>query len=133
MLRYDYISKEWIVSPKARTAYRVAAIVSLGLLALLWAAQVDIHLLDPFRPILKVVLLAGVVGAATTLIGMEYFLLRFDNSHPLKQIFWFAVMLFIPLGPALYCFLVYSRSDALKTACAASVERSVGVDRRGNF
>lgn len=132
MLRYDYISKDWIVSPKARTAYRLAASVSLGFFFLLCTAAVDIHLLDPIRPILKALLLAGVIAAATTLVGMEYFLLRFDNSHPLKQIFWFIVMLSIPLGPALYCFFVYSRSDVLKANCAAAVE-SVGVDGRVNL
>jgi len=45
---------------------------------------------------------------------MEYFLFRFDDSGALKQVFWFCVMLFAPLGPALYCFLVYSRSDMVK-------------------
>ena len=51
---------------------------------------------------------------------MEFFLFRFDDSHPLKQIVCFLVMLFPILGAALYCFIVYSRSDVLKNACAKS-------------
>jgi hypothetical protein len=43
---------------------------------------------------------------------MQYFLFRFDDSHPMKQIFWFCVILFPSLGPALFCFTVYSRSKA---------------------
>jgi hypothetical protein len=55
---------------------------------------------------------------------MEFFLFRFDDSHPLKQIVCFLVMLFPILGAALYCFIVYSRSDVLKNACAKSAERA---------
>jgi len=45
---------------------------------------------------------------------MEIFLFRFDNSRPLKQVFWFVIMLFPLLGAALYCFVVYSRSNVFK-------------------
>lgn len=53
---------------------------------------------------------------------MEYFLFRFDDSPALKQILWFVVMLFVPLGPALYCFVVYSRSALLTEANPSEVE-----------
>ena len=122
MLKYDYITKEWIVSSTARIVYRAAAGVSLGLFALLVAIQLDSNMLDALRPILRLLLLVGVLGAATTLIGMQYFLFRFDNSHPLKQVLWFCVMIFIPLGPALYCFFAYSRSDVLKRSCTKSMQ-----------
>jgi len=52
---------------------------------------------------------------------MEYFLFRFDESHPLKQIVWFCVMLIPMLGPGLYCFIVYSRSKIVRN-CLHSVE-----------
>jgi hypothetical protein len=65
----------------------------------------------------------AVLGTALELVGMEYFLMRLDDSPALKQIFWFCALLFIPLGPALYCFLVYSRSDLVKKG---------GEDRQGN-
>jgi hypothetical protein len=32
-------------------------------------------------------------------------------------VFWFCAMIFFPLGPALYCFVVYSRSNAIKKIC----------------
>jgi hypothetical protein len=53
---------------------------------------------------------------------MEFFLFRFDDSHPLKQIVWFLVMLVPLLGVALYCFIVYSRSNVLKSTYAKRPE-----------
>ena len=50
---------------------------------------------------------------------MEYFLLGFDKSPVLKKLFWFCVMAFVPVGPPLYCFIVYSRSDVLQEYAAA--------------
>ena len=115
MLRYEYINKEWIVSRTARLVYRAAAVVSLALIPLVVAIQLSY----PAPPILKKLLFLSVLGSALNLIGMEYFLFRFDDSHPLKQVISFVVMIFIPIGPALYCFIVYSRSEALKAACTA--------------
>jgi len=46
--------------------------------------------------------------------GMEVFLIGFDNSHPLKQIFWFCMLIIRFFGLALYWFVVYSNSDAVK-------------------
>jgi hypothetical protein len=114
MLQYDLITKEWIISRAARSVYRAAAALSLLLLPVLWVAIQGSSMLAPLRPILRPLLFVGVLGMALTGLGMEYFLFRFDESHALKQVFWFCVMLFAPVGPALYCFLVYSRSDAVK-------------------
>jgi hypothetical protein len=47
-------------------------------------------------------LFVGVLGAATTMAAMEYFLFSFDNSSDMKKVFWFCVILFPLLGPALY-------------------------------
>jgi hypothetical protein len=112
MLRYEYVNKEWIVSPTARIVYRAAAIVSLTLFPSLMA----LLLLDPVRPFLKPFIFFAVLGTAVNALGMEYFLFRFDDSHALKQVFWFCAMIFIPIGPALYYFIVYSRSDILKSS-----------------
>jgi len=65
-------------------------------------------------PIVRLLLLIGVLGAATTMVAMEYFLFGFDNSSAFKKMFWFCMMLFPPLGPALYCFRVYSRSSVIE-------------------
>jgi hypothetical protein len=72
-------------------------------------------MLGPLRPVLRPLLFVGVLRMALTGLGMEYFRLRFDDSHPLQQGFWFCLMLLAPLGPALYCFLVYSHSEVLRS------------------
>jgi hypothetical protein len=116
MLRYEYINREWIVSTAARRVYRTSASLSVALFFGWWALLVEERIPPAIAPAAKLFLFAGVLGAGITLVGMEFFLFRFDNSHPLKQIVWFCVMLVPLLGPALYCFVVYSRSDALKSS-----------------
>jgi hypothetical protein len=115
MLRYYYIDKEWMISTTAQRIYRIAAYLSLALfLLLLWVRAARVP--DTFFPLIRLLLLAGVVGAATTMVAMEYFLFGFDTSSAIKKVFWFCVMMFPPLGPALYCFVVYSRSKVLERA-----------------
>lgn len=122
MLRYEYINRQWVVSRTARRICRVSAILSVALFFGLWAVQLKGEIPASIAPVARLLLLAGVLGYATTMLAMEYFLFRFDNSHALKQLFWFCVMLVPTLGPALYCFIVYSRSDVLRSACAKSEE-----------
>ena len=125
MLKFELINKEWIVSRTARTVYRSAAIASLGIFFPLTALilNLDRDMAHPLRLLLKPLLFLGVVGMALTGLGMEYFLFRFDDSHALKQIFWFCALLLPPVGPALYCFLVYSRSAAVKSC----VDGTIGI------
>jgi hypothetical protein len=122
MLRNYYINKEWIVSDTARRIYRIAASLSLALFFFLMAVHIIGGVPQALVPILKLPLLAGVLGAAVTMVAMEYFLFGFDNSSALKRVFWFCVMLFPPLGPSLYCFIVYSRSDVLKATVGKRAE-----------
>ena len=125
MLRNYYINKEWMVSGTAQRSYRVAAGLSVVLFFVVFfiavAAQVS-AIPEALLPVVKLLLLAGVLGAATTMVAMEYFLFSFDNSSAMKKVFWFCVMLFPLLGPALYCFIVYSHSDVLKGNYAKRVE-----------
>jgi len=114
MRYFDYINKEFIVSPTARRVYRAAAVASF----LLFVPVISILLNVPMRP-LRPLIFVGVVGTAMNGIAMEYFLFRFDTSHPVKQILWFCVMLIPPIGPALYCFAVYSRSQVIKASLPA--------------
>jgi hypothetical protein len=113
---HQFLSKQWVVSPGARRVYRVAAAVSLtlylSLILIVWYGP---------SPFLKQALFIGVLATAITGAGMEYFLFRFDDSKAWKQILWFLGMICAPLGPALFCFLVYSRSQALRNACAPSM------------
>jgi uncharacterized membrane protein YuzA (DUF378 family) len=122
MLRNYYINKEWIVSDTARRIYRIAASLSLALFFFLMAVRIIGGVPQALVPILKLPLLAAVLGAAVTMVAMEYFLFGFDNSSALKRVFWFCVMLFPPLGPSLYCFIVYSRSDVLKATVGKRAE-----------
>jgi len=112
---HQYVKKEWIVSPTARGVYRAAAIVSLTLYPLLFASIYN----GPF-PVLKQLLFIAVLATAINGVGMEFFLFRFDQSPAWKQVLWFCALIFLPLGAALYCFLVYSRSQAVRTACSSA-------------
>lgn len=114
MLRNYYINKEWMVSRGARFIYRTAATLSLGLFLLLIALRSVREIPHDIVPIVRLLLLVGVLGAATTMVAMEYFLFGFDNSSAFKKVFWFCIMLFPPLGPAFYCFAVYSRSSVVE-------------------
>lgn len=102
----------------ARSVYRASAALSLALFLGWWAVLVMGRVPEPLAPIVRLLFLAGVLGAGITLVGMEFFLFRFDDSHPIKQIIWFFVMLLPLVGASLYCFLVYSRSDVLKKSRA---------------
>ena len=115
---FEYIKKEWIVSPTARRVYRAAASVSLMLFFCLLLVLFTGGVPRSVAPLARALLFVGTRGAGTTFVGMETFLFRFDDSPALKQVFWFCLMLLPMLGPALYCFLVYSRSNALRLSCA---------------
>src|ERR1700704_7029195 len=114
MLRNYYINREWIVSTTALRIYCIAAVLSLGLFFGLIAIRFYGGIPRELLPAAKALLFAGVVGAATTTIAMEYFLFGFDTSSAWKRAFWFCVILLPPVGPALYCFIVYSRSAAIR-------------------
>lgn len=116
MLTYEFINKEWIISPTARCVYRTSAGLSLALLVFWWVSLLE-GVPPQIEPIVQPLVFVGILGAGTTLVGMQYFLFRFDDSHPLVQMFWFVILLLPLLGPPLYCFIVYSRSDVLKEAC----------------
>lgn len=65
-------------------------------------------------PAVRPLVFLGVMSAATNLLAMEYFWFDFDKSPTLKKAFWFCIMVSPLLGAPLYCFMVYSRSDAFK-------------------
>ncbi|HEX3322633.1 MAG TPA: hypothetical protein VHR84_18150 [Terriglobales bacterium] len=109
MLWRYYINKEWMLSRQARMAYRTAAGLSVMLFVLIVYLSIG-SVSEGAAPVVRAMMLAGILGAAITIVAMEYFWFGFDKSSALKKVFWFCVMLFPPLGPALYCFFVYSRS-----------------------
>jgi hypothetical protein len=126
MLKYEYINKEWIVSRTARIVYRTAAVTSVFIFVALVALILESDRTNPLRLMMRPLLFLEAIGIALTLVGMEYFLFRFDDSHALTQMFWFCLLLLPPLGPALYCFLVYSRSEVVR-ACADQPAQISGI------
>jgi hypothetical protein len=56
------------------------------------AAQVG-PIPEALLPVVKLLLLAGVLGSATTMVAMEYFLFSFDDSSAREKVFWFCVIL----------------------------------------
>jgi hypothetical protein len=122
MQHYEYINKEWLVSPVARRVYRVAAAVSLMLYPLVLAAVLH-QKIGFFKPLLLIAVFATALNA----VGMQYFLFRFDDSPSLKQAFWFCAMILFPLGPALYCFVVYSHSKPIKKICDNLTDSIAGL------
>jgi len=120
MHQYELIDKKLIVSETARHVYCMSAAVSLTL----YASLVGVRM-SP-SAFWKWPILLGVLGMAITAAGMEVFLFRFDESAAWKQIFWFCLMLFVPLGPAVYCYLVYSRSTVVRATCDAEMTISAG-------
>jgi|GEM_PF-1355475 len=122
MLKYEYIRKEWIVSPTARTVYRGSALLSIALFFGVFLVVLEGGIPASIAPVARQLLFSGALGAGVTLVGMEYFLLRFDRSHPLQVLAWFCVLLFPFLGAPLYCFIVYSRADVVRSSCTKHID-----------
>ena len=114
LLRYYYINKAWMVSGMARRVYRLSAFLSVTTFFMIVIVQVAGDIPPALRLWAKTLLFVGLLGTAITMMAMEYFLFSLDDSPAIKQVFWFCAMLFPFFGPALYCFIVYSRSAALQ-------------------
>lgn len=91
MLRSYCINRGWIISATARWIYRLAGTLSLALFFLLFDVHLTGAIPHALLPGLKPILFAGVLGTATMLIAMEYFLFGFDDSSPLRKVLWFCV------------------------------------------
>lgn len=67
MLKYEYINKEWIVSPTAGRVYRASATLSVALFfgwcALLFVGGIP----STIAPVMRLLLLADVLGAESHL------------------------------------------------------------------
>lgn len=108
------VSREMVVSRKARSIYRLSAGLSIPLIfGSAWLLSAP-HVSEVIEQFAEPLLFIGVLAIVITTAGMQAFLFRFDDSSALKQIFWFLIMLVPGIGAILYCFLVYSRSKALE-------------------
>jgi len=124
-MRHYYLSRSWLVSLNARKVYRFTAISSqlLIVLPLLIAVLSDDVLARPLiKQLLELALLVAVFSTATTLVAMEYYFFTLDNSGGWSKTFWFLIALFPPIGTALYCFLVYSRSSYFQPTAAGNAQ-----------
>jgi hypothetical protein len=121
VLRNYYINRDWILSVTARRIYVAAATMSLVLFFIFILLNLsEQNFIDPIPegllPLIRGLVLLGVLGTAITFVAMEYFLFSFDTSSALKKTVWFCAMMLPLLGPALYCLLVYARVDLLPKA-----------------
>lgn len=120
MLRY-YINRGRITSATARWVYRLAATLSLALFFLLFDVHLTGAIPNALLPVLKPILFAGVLGTATTLIAMEYFLFGFDDSSPLKKVFGFCVTMLPIERFGIFCVRNSRRIAAVSLATALSL------------
>ena len=79
MLKYEYIKKEWIVSPIARRVYRASASLSAALFFGWWAVLLLGSIPATMAPVVRLLLLAGALGAGITIVGM---VCDSDGRHP---------------------------------------------------
>ena len=113
------ISEEWIVSPLARRVYLICAIASIYFITLYLGVTSGIAAAGTSRGefpawlaiLLRFSFLPGIAGTATLWIAMWYFWFGFDRSSSAKKTLWFLPLLFAPIGPVIYFFVVYRRAD----------------------
>ncbi len=134
MTTHYYISKSWIVSRSARRVYQVASVFSMGLFVFLVLAYLAPGTLRPSSPpaqaMVGVLLRLTVLGTAITLVAMEFFLFTYDQSPPWKMFLWFLIMVILGLGAALYCLLVYSRSEYFQSVGTNSPDPEHSISER---
>ena len=61
------------------------------------------------RSLVKLTFFASILATAVTFIAMEYFFFTVYEASAPKMIFWFLVLGLLAIGPALFCFTVYSK------------------------
>ena len=117
-MSYLPITKGGIVSPSARRIYFICALLAIGLFGTLLATFTAVGVsgvrsladVPSAEFLVKVLLFPGVCGTALLSLAMWYFWFTFDRSSWARKAFWLLPLYFlVPIGPALYYFLVYRR------------------------
>jgi hypothetical protein len=119
---YLPISRAWMVSPGAQRLYLLCALANLSFIAVLigtliaMAASDVFFLTDPAAiRLVRVLLWPGIVGSGTLAVAMWYFWYSFDQSGWIPKTIWFFVLILgRSVGPLIYYFFVYRRSDGLR-------------------
>jgi len=90
--------------------YRFCAIFSLTLFLVLFLFPYLDEIPKALLALVKLAFVASLLATAVTLIAMEYFFFSFYEASTPKMIFWFLVLGLLVIGPALFCFTVYSKT-----------------------
>jgi hypothetical protein len=121
---YLPISRDWVVSRTAQRLYLACAIANLYFIAVLMgtfmamAASDTVFLTDPVAVrLVRILLWPGILGTATLAVAMWYFWYSFDRSSWMARSLWFVVLILgLALGPLIYYFFAYRRSQILRKA-----------------
>lgn len=139
---YLPITKNWIISRTARGVYFVCSVLACMLFGALFAVRLamgfsGVNSLSGFPlalSIARAVLFPEIFGSATLTIAMWYFWFNFDKSSWLGKAFWALPLYFLlPIGPALYYFVVYLRNGEVSSLSARRADVSVGPIRQSHF
>jgi hypothetical protein len=113
---YLPISSNWLFSKNAKRVYLASALLALCLIATLIGSRTAMRaagigrLTPTAAPLVRALLLPGILGAGVLWTGMWHFWFSFDRSHYLKKAIWFAILFFlVPLGTLAYYFFVYRK------------------------
>ena len=121
LLNHYYISRSWLISQNARRIYRTAAACSLLLIIVFVADDLKGYALfanEVMEQLGRLMAFVGVLGTAITLVAMEYYFFTLDECGVWTKTLWFLVLCAVPIGTALYCFRVYSRSSYFRNTTA---------------
>jgi hypothetical protein len=82
------------------------------------AASDTVFLTDPVAVrLVRILLWPGILGTATLAVAMWYFWYSFDRSSWMARSLWFVVLILgLALGPLIYYFFAYRRSQILRKA-----------------
>jgi len=115
---YLPITKSWILSALASRVYFVCALLAMALFGILIATSIAVAVsgvrsladVPSTLSLVKALIFPGVCGTALLSTAMWYFWFTFDRSSWKRKAFRFLPLyLLLPIGPALYYFLVYRR------------------------
>jgi hypothetical protein len=109
----EYCGFDWLITPISRRIFYIGSLgtflfVVLRLLVIL--ARESLWRLSEFAIVLlSTMLMVGALFAATVVIGMFCFWLRFDRGTTIGHTLWLLAIVFSPFFAALYCLMVYRR------------------------
>ena len=112
---YVFITRSWIISPRAKRLYLICAILTAVMLVTIIALQTAMILADTLveqslvvRTLAFLILISGIFGTATLWVAMWYHWYGYNRGGLLSKSFWFLSLLFFgPLAAIFYYFFPY--------------------------